>query len=156
MTEYEQKAGENFLEGYNCAQSVLLAFAEPLGLPEEQALRLSSSFGGGMGRLREVCGALSALLMVDGLTEGYSDPKDRQAKAEHYRRTQELAAQFRDEMGSILCRELLSQPSTSPVPQERTPEYYSSRPCLRAVRCAARLGTQVLERCGHLKDKKAE
>ncbi len=92
-----------------------------LGLDLETALRLSSSFGGGMGRLREVCGAVSGMFMVAGLKYGYSDPHDKPAKAEHYKRIQDLAAEFRDENGSIVCRELLASSRAVPTaPFRRT------------------------------------
>lgn len=147
MCDYASRAKENFLKGYSCAQSVLLAFAQPLGMTEETALLLSSSFGAGMGRLREVCGALSSLLMIQGLLEGYTEP-DKDAKAAHYARVQALAARFREEMGSIICRDLLGgeNVSTQPVPEARTAAYYAARPCLKAVECAARLGQELLEK----------
>jgi C_GCAxxG_C_C family probable redox protein len=145
MADRVAAAKENFLSGYNCAQSVLRAYAQPVGLTQEQALLLSSSFGAGMGRLREVCGAFSALLMIEGLVQGYSDPEDTEAKAAHYARVQALAARFRQEMGSLYCRDLLDKPSTSPVPEARTPAYYAARQCcLRAVECAARLAEEIL------------
>ena len=147
MDDCVTRARENFLQGYSCAQAVLLAFAPYLGMEEEFALRLSSSFGAGMGRLREVCGALSSLLMLEGLLEGYADPHDAAAKTAHYARVQALAGRFRQEMGSILCRDLLGpqKASTSPVPEARTDAYYAARPCLRAVECAARMGQELLE-----------
>lgn len=145
MTDYAAAARENFLRGYNCAQSVLLAFAQPLGMTEERALLLSSSFGAGMGRLRQVCGALSSLLMIDGLLEGYTSPDDAEGKAAHYARVQALARRFEEEMGSILCSDLLGPgASTSPVPEARTAAYYASRPCCHAVECAARIGQEIL------------
>ncbi len=144
MTDRVALARENFLAGYNCAQSVLRAFAQPIGLTQEQALLLSSSFGAGMGRLREVCGALSSLLMIEGLLQGYTSPTQIEEKAAHYARVQALAARFRQEMGSLYCRDLLDHPSTSPMPEARTPAYYASRPCLRAVECAARLAQEIL------------
>ena len=97
-----QKAMEYFKEGYNCAQSVLLAYAEECGMEKEMAVRLSSSFGAGMGRLRQVCGAVSGMFMVAGMLYGYDSPKDQKGKAEHYQRIQHLAARFREENGSIM------------------------------------------------------
>ena len=140
---HEEKAAENFLAGYNCAQSVFLAFAEDLGLETDFALRLASSFGGGMGRLREVCGGVSGILMAAGLLYGYSSPDDDEAKAAHYALVQELAEEFRRENGSIICRELLGRkgPET-PVPEKRTAAYYAQRPCARFVGSAA----AILER----------
>lgn len=145
MVDYVERARENFLAGYNCAQSVVLAFADVAGLSADQAVMLASSFGGGMGRLREVCGALTGLFMVDGLLEGYKSPTDKDAKAAHYARTQELAAKFREEMGNILCRELLDNPATTPIPDERSKEYYQGRPCLKAVMCAAKIGQEIIQ-----------
>ena len=140
---HEEKAVKNFLAGYNCAQSVFLAFAEDLGLDADFALRLASSFGGGMGRLREVCGGVSGILMAAGLLYGYTSPADDEAKAAHYALVQELAGAFRRENGSIICRELLGRkgPET-PVPEKRTAAYYAQRPCARFVGSAA----AILER----------
>ena len=137
---HRELAENNFLAGYNCAQSVLLAFAEDLGLDGDFALRLSSSFGGGMGRLREVCGAVSAILMAAGLVYGYTAPGDDGAKAAHYARVQALAEAFRREHGSILCRELLGRVGPeSPVPEARTAAYYAGRPCAALVGSAAEI-----------------
>ncbi len=132
-------AEELFRQGYNCSQAVVAAFSEELGIDRETALRLSSSFGGGMGRLREVCGAVSGMFMVAGLRYGYSDPKDSAAKAEHYSRIQALAQRFKEENGSIVCRELLGLKSgpDSPVPEQRTQGYYKKRPCAELVKRAA-------------------
>ena len=129
---HEEKAVQNFLSGYNCAQSVFLAFAPDLGLSDDLALRLSSSFGGGMGRLREVCGAVSGILMAAGVLYGYTSPCDDAAKAAHYALVQELAGKFRERHGAILCRELLGRSGPeSPVPEARTAAYYAHRPCAR-------------------------
>ncbi len=139
MTSHSQRARDLFCQGYNCAQSVFAAFSEELGIDFETALRLSSSFGGGMGKLREVCGAVSGMFMVAGIKLGYSDPKDTEAKARHYELIQELAAQFRAENQSIICRELLglAEGSDSPIPEKRTEAYYQRRPCADLVACAA-------------------
>ena len=140
---HEEKAAANFLAGYNCAQSVFLAFAEDLGLTEDFALRLASSFGGGMGRLREVCGGLSGIFMAAGLLYGYAAPDDDRAKAAHYALIQDLAEEFRRENGSIICRELLGREGPeAPVPEKRTAAYYAQRPCARLVGSAA----AILER----------
>lgn len=137
-------ARENFKKGYNCAQAVLMAFAPDIGLPEETALLMAASFGGGMGRLREVCGAVSAMFMVSGMRDGYMDPKDAAAKRDHYARIQKLAAQFKEENGSYICRELLGRPAgaDTPIPAPRTGEYYQKRPCAELVYSAA----AILER----------
>lgn len=141
MTSHEEKAVALFLQGYNCAQSVFAAFCDVTGMEEGTALRLSSSFGGGMGRLREVCGAVSGLLMAAGLLYGYDQPDDRQEKAEHYARVQAWAEQFRSRYGSIVCRELLKglDAGAGGAPAERTAQYYASRPCAAFVGGAAAL-----------------
>lgn len=140
--EYAETAGEFFLQGYNCSQAVMLAFAEELGLPLEMAARLASSFGGGMGRLREVCGTVSGMFMVAGLLAGYSDPKDHTEKTAHYKRIQELAQRFKEHTGSIICRELLGlkkDGTDSFVPEKRTDEYYKKRPCKALAETSARI-----------------
>ena len=128
-----------FRQGYNCAQAVFAAFCDVTGMDRETALKLASSFGGGMGRLREVCGAVTASFMVAGLVWGYTDPKDAEAKADHYRRIQQLAARFQEQNGSIICRELLGlrQGADSPLPEARTEGYYAGRPCVALVASAA-------------------
>ena len=144
MCDYVERARNNFLQGYSCAQSVLAAFAEPVGLTEERALMLSSSFGAGIGRLREVCGALSSLLMIQGMLDGYATP-NAEDKAAHYERTQALCERFRSRMGSIICRDLLGEgASTVPKPDARTNAYYEARPCLRAVEVAAELAAEIV------------
>lgn len=132
--------------GYNCAQSVFGAFAEELGIGFSDAMRLSCSFGGGMGRMREVCGAVSGMLMVCGYTHGYETPETGVVKAEHYRLVQQLGKSFRDINSSIICRELLGgSVSASPEPTARTEEFYRTRPCERLIRCAAELAENLLE-----------
>ena len=139
MESHAARAKGLFQKGYNCAQSLLLAFASDVGLDERTASALSSSFGGGMGRLREVCGALTASFMVLGLVYGGYPPGDDAAKAEHYRRIQEMAAAFREANGALLCRELLGRPSGPDryVPDARTAEYYAKRPCADIIARAA-------------------
>ena len=134
-------AAENFKRGYNCAQAVLLAFGDLTGLDEATALSISSSFGGGMGRLREVCGAVSGMFMVSGLLYGESTHLSHEEKAAHYARIQALAAQFREKNGSYLCRELLDgvQVTTGTAPVERTAAYYKKRPCTLLCSGAAEL-----------------
>ena len=140
-------AEQNFREGYNCAQAVLLAFEDVTGLERETAARLSSSFGGGLGRMREVCGAVSGASMVLGLAKGYSNPADAQAKRSHYHLIQEFARRFRERNGSIICRELLQNTDTLPgsEPEARTAAYYKKRPCLEIVRCAAEILEDLLK-----------
>ena len=131
------KAAELFLNGYNCAQAVAVAFSDITGLDEALSARLASSFGGGMGRMREVCGAVSGMLMVAGILYGYDTPGDDNVKKAHYALVQSMAGQFRQENGSIICREILKNPPSDPAPSPRTAEYYASRPCARMVYTAA-------------------
>lgn len=137
----KEKAKELFLEGYNCAQSVAGAFAEEMGIDFKTVVKMSSSFGGGMGRMREVCGAVSGMFLVAGALYGYDAPKDVQAKKEHYERIQLLASRFKEQTGSIICRELLGTAGedNSPIPSERTKEYYKKRPCVEMVSLAAEI-----------------
>jgi len=133
-----------FMEGYNCAQAVLLAFADKVGMDKQTCAKLSSSFGGGMGRMREVCGAVSGMLMVAGLLYGYDGPEEGQIKKEHYARVQFLAEQFRIEAGSIICRDILKNPPADPTPSPRTAQYYAQRPCARMVALAVRVMQQYI------------
>jgi C_GCAxxG_C_C family probable redox protein len=133
------KAAELFLNGYNCAQAVAVAFSDLTGLDEQLSARLASSFGGGMGRMREVCGAVSGMLMVAGVLYGYDTPGDDAVKMAHYTLVQNLAGEFREKNGSIICREILKNPPSDPAPSPRTAEYYASRPCARMVYTAANI-----------------
>lgn len=146
MKEHGMIAERLFREGYNCAQAVLLAFCDETGLDEKTAAMLASSFGGGMGRLREVCGAVSGALMVLGLVQGYADPDDPDAKKAHYHRVQEFAERFREKNGSIICRELLSGVQTvgGSDPEQRTESYYKKRPCPALCRCAAEILDEMI------------
>lgn len=146
MGIYSQKAVNNFKSGYNCAQSVFLAFAEDLGFDKETALKLSSSFGGGMGRLREVCGAVSSMFAIAGLKKGYTTPNNDELKAKHYELIQSLAEKFKSKYGTIICRELLELPegADSPIPSKRTEQYYQERPCEAFVRLASEIIEQEL------------
>ncbi len=147
---HAQKAVNLFCGGYNCAQAVFAAFCDLTGLDEKTALILSSSFGGGMGRMREVCGAVSGMFMVVGLLYGYSDPKDAAAKKEHYALIQRMASEFREENGSIICRELLSGPDSSPTPTARTDEFYKKRPCTELVAVCANITDRIIAEKGIL------
>lgn len=143
----EEKARGNFLKGYNCAQAVALAFGDLVDVDEDALARLSSSFGGGMGRMREVCGAVSGMFMVCGLLHGYSDPEAKGEKKELYARIQALAARFREECGSIICRELLEgKADSSPTPTERTAEFYKKRPCADLVALAAKILEEEMDK----------
>ena len=135
------KARELFLSGFSCSQSVFCAFADELNIDIDTAQMLSSSFGGGMGRMREVCGTVSGALMVLGAKYGYTN-KNSEKKAEHYKKVQRFAEIFKDKTGSIICRELLGLKNgedTGFIPSERTAEYYKKRPCPKLVYLAAKI-----------------
>ncbi len=134
-----EKASKMFYDGYNCAQAVAVAFCDVTGLDEKTTAKMISPFGGGMGRLREVCGAVSGMLFVLGCLYGYDESTDDEAKKKTYEQVQELAKQFREINGSIICREILDNPPTDPNPFPRTEEYYATRPCVRMVATAAKL-----------------
>ena len=137
--DHGSEAKRLFLMGYNCAQAVFCAFCDETGLDIDTAARMASSFGGGMGRLREVCGTMSGALLALGMIRGYDDPADPRAKAAHYRLVQEYARRFRERNGAIVCRELLKNVPVTPgdTPEPRTPEFYARRPCLRLAGEAA-------------------
>ena len=137
--DHGMKAAELFLGGYNCAQAVVVAYCDLTGLEESFAAKLASSFGGGMGRMREVCGAVSGMLMVAGLLYGYDTPGDDISKKAHYALVQALAGKFREEVGSIVCREILKNPPSDPNPTPRTAEFYAQRPCARMVLLAGQI-----------------
>ena len=141
MSAHSDLARELFKQGYNCSQSVFAAFCDETGLDTETALKIASSFGGGMGRLREVCGAVTGMFMVAGMKYGYTDASDNKAKTEHYRLIQDLAKQFEKENGSIICRELLgiSIKYDNPLSEARNENYYRKRPCAELVEQAARM-----------------
>lgn len=143
-----EKARELFLSGYNCSQSVFCAFPEELSLSNEDALRLSAGFGGGMGRLREVCGAVSGMIMLISNKFACEDPSNREKKAELYALIQQAAGEFQEINGSIVCRELLglNEKSSEPMPEQRSSEYYKKRPCSELACCAARIAQKYLEK----------
>ena len=132
-------AAELFLEGFNCAQAVAVAFCDVTGMDKQTAAKMASPFGGGMGRMREVCGAVSGMYMVLGTLYGYDNSDADSKKKELYKDVQALAEKFRAENGSIICREILKNPPSDPNPSPRTAEYYAKRPCARMVMTAARL-----------------
>ena len=142
-----KEARKLFRGGANCAQAILGAYAQECGLEFDQAMRLASSFGAGMGRLREVCGAVSGMFMVIGLKEGYCDLRCKDLKDQHYTRVQALAAEFKSKTGSIICHELLGLPkgTDAPVSEERTAEYYTRRPCEEYVALAAQIVEEHLK-----------
>ncbi len=136
---HADKACCYFADGRNCAQAVFASFCDVTGLDEETALKLSSSFGGGMGRMREVCGACSGMFMAAGILYGYTSNDNDEEKTEHYRRIQLLAEKFKEKYSTINCGELLKElkVNKNPVPEKRTEEYYKARPCIRFVETAA-------------------
>lgn len=146
-----------FREGYNCSQSVFLAFSDIYDLDRDFALRISSSFGAGMGRMREICGTVSGMFLVAGLECGTTKGKDPEGKKANYDVVQKLAAEFKKRSGgSIICRELLGldkqKDFTDTRPEKRTESYYTKRPCIRLIRDAA----GILERYLELKENEEE
>lgn len=141
------KAEELFLKGYGCSQAIMGAFSDVTGLDISTSLKIASGFGGGMGRLREVCGAVSGAFMVIGLLYGFDAP-DHTAKKELYERIQQIAAEFKAINQTIVCRELLAlnKQSEVPTPDLRTEEYYRRRPCLRHIREMADILEEYIER----------
>ena len=137
----KEKAMQSFLDGYNCSQCMMLAFEDLLTIDLDTALKIASPFGGGMGRLREVCGSFSGMFMVLGFICGYNDPQDTTGKKELYAHIQELAQRYEKANGSIICRDLLglTVQHDSAEPAERTPEYYANRPCALKVGSAAEI-----------------
>lgn len=148
MEDKVQKAVNLFKSGYNCSQSVVAAFADVYGFTEEQALRMSASFGGGIGRMRETCGAACGMFLLAGLETGTTDAKDREGKAANYALVQQLAEEFKKRNGSLKCGELLGlvrEDKISSVPEERTSQYYAKRPCVKMVEEAAKIWAEYLE-----------
>ena len=139
MKDRVEKAVELFKSGYNCSQSVVAAFADMYGFTQEQALRMSASFGGGIGRMRQTCGAACGMFLLAGLEKGAVDGKDREGKAANYALVQQLAEEFRKRNGSMICAELLGlkKPEGSSMPEARTELYYAKRPCAKMVEEAA-------------------
>ena len=146
MTRRE-KAMANFKKGYNCSQSIILAYQDMIPIDKSILSKMASSFGGGMGRLREVCGSVSGMFLIAGVLYGYDEPETGQVKAEHYARIQELARRFEEKHGSIICREMLglSVKHDVPVPEARTSEYYKKRPCAEIIGDAAEIIEQYIK-----------
>ncbi len=139
-----EKAKQLFTSGYNCSQAVVGAFIDDFAIDFDTAMKLSSSFGGGMGRMREVCGAVTGAFMIAGIKCGYCDPCDKAAKSAHYALIQKIAADFKEQNGSIICRELLEGVGCNgkcqgSVPEDRTAAYYKKRPCAELVYIAAKI-----------------
>lgn len=136
------RARELFLKGYNCSQAVFCAYSDIYDIPEELALKLSASFGGGIGRTRETCGAVCGMVMLEGLESGQTKENDDEQKQNNYKQVQQLIELFKAENGSSICKELLGLRKDAPIvpaPDSRTAEYYKQRPCLRMVESAARI-----------------
>lgn len=146
MSTRKELAVRYFLEGRNCAQSVMLAYGDITGLDERQCAMISAGLGGGLSRLRETCGAFSvcAVLAPALMGEGADLPQNRPAL---YAYVQQMAGEFRDAMGSISCAELLGirKGPQKPEPEARTAEYYAKRPCVRAIEAAADILDRRLE-----------
>lgn len=124
-----------FLQGYNCSQSVAMAFSDEMHIDIEQVKRLTIGFGGGMGRMREVCGAVSGMTFV--ISAIYNEEK-----GDIYKRVQQVAKEFKEENGSVVCRELLGlsiKGTDNPVPERRTEQYYKKRPCAELVEMAGNI-----------------
>ncbi|SKC02753.1 C_GCAxxG_C_C family probable redox protein [Lachnospiraceae bacterium] len=138
---------ENFKKGYNCSQALVKTFMDMIPADEKTMMSLASSFGGGMGRLREVCGSVTGMFMVAGILYGYDGPETGDVKADHYAGIQELAHKFEEEHGSIICREMLGLSVKHDVstPEARTEEYYKKRPCAEIVGDAAELLEQYIK-----------
>ena len=156
LNERIDKAVENFMEGFNCSQSVVAAFADMYGFTREQALHMAASFGAGIGRMRLNCGAVCGMFMLAGLEKCAVEGKDRAGKSANYALVQRLAEEFKRRNGSITCLELLQlkKAERSAVPEERTAEYYAKRPCARMIESAARIWVEYLE--GKLPEKTEE
>ena len=138
--DHATKAVELFMQGYNCAQSVFCAFCDLTKLDFETSLKLSSSMGGGVGRLREICGALSGMLLVAGCLYGYTDVSTNDAKSEHYALVQQLAKSFEEKTGAITCRDILGiKGSSEPCSPPRDASFYATRPCAKMVQISAQI-----------------
>ena len=141
-----KQAVATFESGYTCAQSVFATYADLFGLDRETALKLASPMGGGVGRMREICGVVSAMVLLAGLKEGNTDPENEEGKERIYLLTRQMADRFKEKNGTIICRELLGIEGReeSAKPSARTKEYYASRPCSRLVAYASGIIEEVL------------
>ena len=137
----KELAMQRFLDGYNCAQCMILAFEDLIDIDVNLALKIASPFGGGMGRLREVCGSVSGMFMVLGFIRGYNEPDDYEGKKRLYEEVQELARRYEKDNGSIICRDLLglTGKKQDATPEKRTEEYYKKRPCTEKVGSAVEI-----------------
>ena len=147
----KEKAMQSFLDGYNCSQCMILAFEDLINIDVQQALKIASPFGGGMGRMREVCGTVSGMAFLAGAISPAVDPSNLEERKANYALVQRFADTFRSENGNIVCRRLLGLESMveraeTPMPSERTAEYYKKRPCVEYVGCAARIVAEYLQK----------
>jgi len=150
LDERVQRAVDNFMAGYGCCQSVVAAFSDLYGLDETMAKRIAAGFGGGVGRMRMMCGAVSAIVILVGLDCGQTEGSDREGKSACYKVVQQLLEQSRQENGSIICAEILGlngheKAHSSYVASPRTAEYYKTRPCAAKVESAARIFANYLK-----------
>lgn len=148
IEERVKNAVQNFESGYNCAQSVFLAYSDVFELDLNMAKKMSVSFGGGVGRMREVCGTVSAMAMLAGFKYPVLDQNDQEARTKNYAMVQKMSNMFKEKHGTIICRTLLPAAEanqTVPAPSERTKEYYAKRPCSKYVADAARIAGRMLK-----------
>ncbi len=151
LDERVTRAVENFMAGYGCCQSIVAAFADLYGLDDTLAKKIAAGFGGGVGRMRMMCGAVSGIVMLVGLHCGQTEGSDREGKSACYKVVQELLEQSRQQNGSLICAEILGlkgyeKASCSYIASPRTAEYYKSRPCAAKVESAARIFADFLKR----------
>ena len=152
-----ERAVENFMAGYGCCQSVVAAFADLYGLDDTLAKKVAAGFGGGVGRMRMMCGAVSGIVMLTGLDRGQTEGSDREGKSACYKVVQELLARSKQENGSLICAEILGiqghqKAACCYVASERTAEYYKTRPCAAKVESAARIFADYLKQKSNEKD----
>lgn len=150
LEERIQQSVELFMQGYGCSQSVVAAFADLYGLDDQTAKRVAAGFGGGVGRMRMMCGAVSGLVMLAGLDCGQTEGSDKEGKAACYKVVQDLLAKFKERNGSVVCAELLAMNgckvvTDTNIPDERNAEYYKKRPCAKKVESAARVFAEYLD-----------
>ena len=150
LEERVRRAVDNFMAGYGCCQSVVAAFADLYGLDDTLAKKVAAGFGGGVGRLRMMCGAVSGIVMLTGLDCGQTEGSDREGKSACYKVVQELLAKSKQENGSLICAEILGlngyeKAVNSYQASPRTAEYYKTRPCVAKVESAARIFADYLK-----------
>ena len=153
IEERVQRAVDNFMQGYGCCQSVVAAFADLYGLDDTLAKKIAAGFGGGVGRMRMMCGAVSGIVMLVGLDCGQTEGADREGKSACYKVVQDLLAKSREANGSLICAEILGlkgyeKAQSSYVASARTAEYYKTRPCAAKVESAARIFAEYLKAKG--------